>query len=100
MRATCLLRRTFDVSEAQERGFSNCTSGKEELEVPMRDALRLSVTSTTATKSNKAADLASLGRRQFVPTKCESPASPSSVSLAAETRDEPADDISGNVSQA
>ncbi len=58
----------------------------------MRDALRLSVTSTTATKSNKAADLASLGRQQFVPTKCESPISPFSVPSAAEARNERIDD--------
>jgi len=38
--------------------------------------LRLSVTSTTATKSNKTAESASLGRQQSVPTKCESPVSP------------------------
>ena len=31
MRAICLLRKAFHASEAQERGFSNCTSGKEEL---------------------------------------------------------------------
>jgi hypothetical protein len=66
MRTNCLLRKTFDAFTAQGRGFSNCTSGKEELETRMRDILRLPVTSTAATKSKKLADSALLGRRQVV----------------------------------
>jgi hypothetical protein len=54
-------------------------SGEGELELRMRDALHLPETSTTASKSKKAADLASLDRRRYVPMKCESPVSPSSV---------------------
>ncbi len=65
----------------------------------MRDALRLSVISRTATKS-KTPDSASLDRQQVVPTKCGSPVSPPSVSGATETLNEPGDDIPWNVSQA
>jgi len=80
MRAIYLLRKTLDASAAQERGFSNCTSGKEELELRMRDALHLSVKSRTTTKNSKTVDSASLDRHKVVPMKCESPVSPSSVS--------------------
>jgi hypothetical protein len=80
MRAIHLRRRTFDSLAAQKRWFSYCTRGKEELELRMRNALHLSETSTTASKSNKVADLASLGRPPAVPMKCAAPVSPSSVS--------------------
>src|ERR1700719_3551461 len=64
---------------AQGRGFSNCTSGKEEWELRMRTVLRLPVTSTAATKSKKLADSALLGRQRVVPMKYEAPVSPPSV---------------------
>ena len=79
MRAICLLRNTLEASQAQKRGFSNFTSGKEELEFRMRNALYLSVTSRTTTKNSKTVDSASLDRQQVVPMKCESPVSPSPV---------------------
>jgi excisionase family DNA binding protein len=100
MRAICLLRETLLVFAAQERGFSNRTGGKEESMLCMRDTLHLLETTTTASKSKKLAGLASLSRPKFVPTKCGSPVSPSSVSLPAEARDEPSDDIPWNVARA
>ncbi len=66
----------------------------------MRDALHLPETSTTASKSKKAADLASLGRLQFVSMKCESPVSPSSVCPLPKLFREGSDDIPWNVSRA
>lgn len=89
MRAICLLRKTFAASEAQERGFSNCTSGEEESEFRMRDALHLSVKSRTTTKNSKTVDSASLDRHQIVSMKCDSPVSPSSVSPVLQRRTEP-----------
>jgi hypothetical protein len=64
---------------AEERGFSNCTGGKEELELRMRNTLHLTETSRATTKSNKLVDSASLGRPPVVPLKCAAPVSPSSV---------------------
>jgi excisionase family DNA binding protein len=67
----------------------------------MRDTRRLLETSTSASKSNKSvAGLALLGRPQVVPTKCESPLSPPSVSAANGTGNENRDDIPWNVGQA
>jgi hypothetical protein len=53
MRAIYLLWSAFGAFYSTGKGFSNCTGGKEELELRMRDALHLSETSTAATKSNK-----------------------------------------------
>ena len=58
-------------------------SGEGELALRMKDVLHLPETSTTASKSKKAADLALLGRQQRVPVKCESLVSPSSVNALA-----------------
>jgi len=65
----------------------------------MRNELHLLETSTAASKSNKpVAVLASLGRLQVIPTKCESSGSPPSVSPAPGT--DPAEDIPWSVTQA
>lgn len=66
----------------------------------MRNALHLSETSTTATKSNKTAELASLGRQLAVPMKCSAPVSPSSVRPLPEPFSEDSDDLPWNVSRA
>jgi hypothetical protein len=100
MRAIYLLQRPFDSPQPKKRGFSNCTSGKEELELRMRNALHLSETSATATKSNKTAESASLGRQLAVPMKCSAPVSPSSVRPLPELFSEDSDDLPWNVSRA
>lgn len=66
----------------------------------MRDALHPPETSRAASKSKKLADLASLGKLQCVPMKCESPVSPSSVCLLPDTFSEGRDDLPWNVSRA
>jgi hypothetical protein len=63
----------------------------------MRNALHLSETSTTGTKSNKTAELASLGRLLAVPMKCSVPVSPSSVRPLPEPFCEDSDDLPWNV---
>jgi len=52
MRAVCLLL-YFLLFWQQRKGFSNCTSGTEELEFRMREALHLSVMSRTTTQNHK-----------------------------------------------
>ena len=64
----------------------------------MRDKLRLLETSTSASKSNKLAELALLGRPQIVSTKCESSSSPPSVSPTPQSKD--VEDIPWSVFQA
>lgn len=66
----------------------------------MRNVLHLSETSTTATKSNKTAELASLGRPPVVPMKCATPVSPFSVSSSSELLTDSDDDVPWNVSRA
>jgi excisionase family DNA binding protein len=100
MRAIYLLRRPFDSPAAQKRGFSNCTGGKEELELRMRNALHPSETSRATTKSNKLVDSTSLGRPPVVPMKCAAPVSPSSVRPLPELFSEGRDDLPWNVSRA
>jgi len=100
MRAIYLLRRTFDSPAAQKRGFSNCTGGKEELELRMRNALHLSETSRATTKSKKLVDSASLGRLPVVPMKCAVPVSPFSVRPLPEIFSESRDDFPWIVSRA
>ena len=100
MRAIYLLRRLFDSPAAQERGFSNCTGGKEELELRMRNALHLPETSRATTKSNKLVDSTSLGRQPVVPTKCAPPVSPSPVCLWPGPFSEGSDDLPWNVFRA
>jgi excisionase family DNA binding protein len=66
----------------------------------MRNALHLSETSATATKSNKTAELASLGRPPVVPMKCLAPVSPFPVSSSSESLTDRSDDLPWNVSRA
>lgn len=66
----------------------------------MRNALHLPETSTTATKSTKTAELASLGRPPVVPMKCTAPVSPFPVSSSSESLTDGCDDIPWNVSRA
>ena len=66
----------------------------------MRNALHLSETSTTVTKSKKTAELASLGRQLAVPMKCSAPVSPSSVRPLPEPFSEDSDDLPWSVSRA
>ena len=66
----------------------------------MRNAPHLSETSKTATKSNKTAELALLGRQLAVPMKCSAPVSPPSVRPLPEPFSEDSDDLPWNVSRA
>ncbi len=81
LRAICLLRKALNSSAAQERGFSICIDGKENLASRVRHDLILSVV-PSLTKIQKLAELASLERTKVVSMKRAMPLSPSTVHSA------------------